>query len=50
MQEYFKCINKDVLKDNGVAIIHIVFPGPAIYAKMARGAMVSFHLFVKTEG
>jgi len=40
-QEYFKSVNLKTLQDErNVPVYSINFPGPAVYAKQARGAMV----------
>jgi uncharacterized protein len=39
-QEYFKSVKLDVLKTRGVPVYTMTFPGPSVYAKQARGAMV----------
>ena len=36
-QEYFKAVKSSVLHEHKLPIYHMVFPGPAIYAKLARG-------------
>ena len=38
-QEYWKCVNVDLLAERGVDVYTCVFPGPSVYAKAARGAM-----------
>eukprot|EP00927_Polykrikos_kofoidii_P053511 TRINITY_DN48122_c0_g1_i1.p1 TRINITY_DN48122_c0_g1~~TRINITY_DN48122_c0_g1_i1.p1 ORF type:complete len:285 (-),score=51.26 TRINITY_DN48122_c0_g1_i1:26-880(-) len=38
-QEYFKAVNLKVLRDAGVKVVTVDFPGPAVYAKKARGMM-----------
>ena len=38
-QEYYKSVGDKRLKALGVAVVTCVFPGPAVYAKGARGAM-----------
>ena len=39
LQEYYKSVGDKRLKALGVAVVTCVFPGPAVYAKGARGAM-----------
>ena len=39
-QEYWKSVKVDVLAKRGVDVYTMTFPGPAVYAKQARGAMV----------
>jgi hypothetical protein len=41
-QEYFKAVSAKVLKDAGVPIITVDFPGPTVYAKKARGLICRF--------
>eukprot|EP00240_Pyramimonas_obovata_P015865 CAMPEP_0118926984 /NCGR_PEP_ID=MMETSP1169-20130426/4570_1 /TAXON_ID=36882 /ORGANISM="Pyramimonas obovata, Strain CCMP722" /LENGTH=292 /DNA_ID=CAMNT_0006868657 /DNA_START=147 /DNA_END=1025 /DNA_ORIENTATION=- len=38
-QEYFKSVHQDKIKGT---IYHMMFPGPSVYAKQARGAMCRF--------
>ena len=38
-QEYYKSVGDKRLKALGVRVVTCVFPGPAVYAKGARGAM-----------
>ena len=35
-QEYWKCVNVDLLAERGVDVYTCVFPGPSVYAKAAR--------------
>ena len=39
LQEYYKSVGDKRLKALGVRVVTCVFPGPAVYAKGARGAM-----------
>ena len=39
-QEYWKSVKSDVLEKRGIPVYTASFPGPAVYAKQARGAMV----------
>jgi len=39
-QEYWKSVKRDTLTKRGVDVYTMTFPGPAVYAKQARGAMV----------
>lgn len=38
-QEYWKCVNANLLAERGVDVYTCVFPGPSVHAKAARGAM-----------
>ena len=41
-QEYFKSVVEKTLKQRGVAVVTCAFPGPAVHAKAARGAMCRY--------
>lgn len=39
-QEYWKSVKREALTKRGVDVYTMTFPGPAVYAKQARGAVV----------
>lgn len=41
-QEYFKSVAEKTLKQRGVTVVTCAFPGPAVHAKAARGAMCRY--------
>ncbi|KAK3261692.1 hypothetical protein CYMTET_29413 [Cymbomonas tetramitiformis] len=41
-QEYFKSIKPKLLESAGTTLYNMVFPGPSVYAKEARGAMCRY--------
>mmetsp|Transcript_13295 Transcript_13295/g.48401 ORF Transcript_13295/g.48401 Transcript_13295/m.48401 type:complete len:320 (-) Transcript_13295:1609-2568(-) len=48
-QEYFKAVRSQLLYERGIPVYTMLFPGPAVYAKMGRGAAARFLIETKAS-